>query len=1049
MSARSLKVIFSAAVLIATMLGPVAFHSYVGGVEAWTDGNDDSPVRPNYGLQDMIAHKALKLLEERNDSKALFLTYWFDPLGADDESDSYNENNLLPRENDNFLAWTDDGPEGVTVEYYINNPEPGQDPQTNAVKYAQLLANRSVENLTQWLLEGGGTENSDEIRLMHAAAYNAGKLAKYVGDMSQYGHTDYSKWDQLSEVPRYHPSEVDYPYREYYEARLWNDANMQMLYDTFWNETFDPEGAIEWDSVHTATSDLAKWVNGRGQPPVQMEDYDGETITVGHNYKIMLENFMYCWDYDFTHKGVRGFNGTLWNLTLENLVAAAENLTSMYEGLFDRARDRYLEIAPELNLVDWAPYPDPVIAGDMVSINATIKNDGNSATKETFRVELSAPDGNKWRGLTLEAGEQKNITFAPFPIGEDPVDITMTIDYQENVAESDESNNIINGTVVPIPEVHSCSLSLAAPFPSIRRDTQKTIQLRLSNTGNRADIYSIEAESDTDGLEVIVPSTEYLVKPKTSTIFNIILINSNDTELGTSIIDITSTGVNSSANFDLSLDVLERTTDPIPIITGFGWARSGEEITLSASESTDPDGDDLSFKWIIPMMRNSTEEEITFNYTKLGTYEIELQVNDGNTTSTLVWPLIIYPNPPENISAEVVSRGVSGISVSWRQWPSGGLIAYWLEAIALPGQGELSDRGPYIERIGPGNSTGRVGKFLPGTEVEIKVTVQAERYGNVTMDTLTTSTSSTTAFENTLKLSVEDYHLVLQYKPWVDLEGERDPEIRVERLYAGDFIPIETSFEYIQRTDVRDTLRYTLGSNSGTYRAYLTYYWANESISPFSFFEETQKPNMAPDLNLTGTDQEYRLNINGTCRVWLELGILDPEDTMDIEVQWGDGNSEEMDYDVTSDSREFLSLFHNYSEIDSFSISIMVEDWNGAVTYYNDTIQVQEYKETEAGEEEERSVWTLVLLILLGIFLVIILVALGFVAYKISKKDTEVEFKMKDFKSDLPHEKVGTGTDFDQRRKMQIPQESIMGPGKEEKKSESSVSGTITFDDEE
>jgi hypothetical protein len=282
----------------------------------------------------------------------------------------------------------------------------------------------------------------------------------------------------------------------------------------------------------------------------------------------------------------------------------------------------------------------------------------------------------------------------------------------------------------------------------------------------------------------------------------------------------------------------------------------------------------------------------------------------------------------------------------------------------------------------------------------------------------------------------------------VDPEGTRDPEIVVERLYAGNFIPIETQMEYIQRTNNRDTLRYSLGSNSGTYRAYLTYFWANETVSPFSFFKDVVKTNSVPDLNMSGIDQEYRLNVNGTCRVWLVLGILDPEDTMKIDVKWGDGNSEKIDHYISTDIREFISLFHNYSEIDSYDISIRVEDWNGAVSWFNDTLDVLEYKKTEAGEEEERSVWTLVLLILLGIVLVCILVGLGFVAYKISKKDTEVEFKMKDFKSEIEHQKAGTGTDFDQRRTLQIPKESIMGIP-EKKKDKPAISGTITFDDEE
>jgi flagellar basal body-associated protein FliL len=115
------------------------------------------------------------------------------------------------------------------------------------------------------------------------------------------------------------------------------------------------------------------------------------------------------------------------------------------------------------------------------------------------------------------------------------------------------------------------------------------------------------------------------------------------------------------------------------------------------------------------------------------------------------------------------------------------------------------------------------------------------------------------------------------------------------------------------------------------------------------------------------------------------------------------------------------------------------------VVWYNTTINVMEYKETVKGKEEERSIWTLVFIIILGIIIVIAVVILGMVAYKMSKKDTEVEFKMKDFKSEIEKKKPGTGTDFDQRRGLQIPTESIMMKTKEPKQLE----GTVTFDDEE
>ncbi len=1051
MSANGKLVLITAVLFLFTVFSPMAFHGHGGDASAWTDGNRDSPVMPNYGIQDMIADKSFKLLENRSLEKAEFIRFWFDQAGANGDPDSYDADHVYPLPDDNFLAWTDDGPEGVTVDYFINNPEPGQDPQTDAVQYAQMLANRTVENLTKWMLGGKGTEEKSDIQFMHAAAYNAGKLSKYIGDMSQYGHTDYTKWDQLSVVPTYHPSEIDYPYREYYEARVWSDTSMETLYNEFWdNRTFNVPTGYSVDSVHTYTSDMAKWVNSRGQPPVQILDYDGISVTVGHNYRSMLMDFMYCWEQDISYNGVRGFNASLWELTLENLVAAAENLSAIYESIYDRSWSEFMALSPELNLVNWSVTPDPTISGDEVVVNATIRNDGQTIA-ENFKIELFSQGISGWRGLTLAPGEEKNISFLPFPVIDHAEYFRITIDYEEKIAESDETNNLFEGMVTPIPEVHSSTFTTASPFPSIRRDTEKVVQLKITNTGNRMDTFAIEASTDTTGIEIYSIGEDTIVPKFSSRIVEVIMTCAPDTSLTTATIELSAVGANSTATFDLTLQVLERSVNPTPVITGPSWGRIGEDLTLSALASTDPDGDSLYFKWIIPLRSNSTLPEITVNYTKVGVFNIELRVYDGNVTSTLIWPLRIYPNVPDNVSAYVSEKGVSGLTVTWNRWMAGGLVAVWLEATADPDQGEKSERGPYISRIEPGNTSGRVGKFLPGTEIELKVTIEAERFGNITTDIITTSTQTIAAYEDMLNLNIEDSFLYLKYKPWVDPEGVREPEIVVERIFGGEFIPVETIREDIQKTRVQDTFRYPLGSNSGIFRASLVYYWINETISPFSFYHETVRENMVPVLNMSGTDLEFRLNINGTCRVWFVLGVEDPEDTMKVNVWWGDDESEDLTFYVGEDGKFFQSLFHNYSEIDQYDLSIMVEDWNGAVSWYNKTIEILEYKETKAGEKEERSVWTLVGLIILGIFIVIALVVLGFIAYKVSKKDTEVEFKMKDFKSDIEKQKPGTGTDFDKRRTLQIPTESIMTRPKieEEEETAPTLSGKITFDDEE
>jgi hypothetical protein len=470
----------------------------------------------------------------------------------------------------------------------------------------------------------------------------------------------------------------------------------------------------------------------------------------------------------------------------------------------------------------------------------------------------------------------------------------------------------------------------------------------------------------------------------------------------------------------------------------------------------------LVFTWYIPGWGNHTGEQATFNYSKTGVYQIVLEVYDGNASATATLDFEVFPKVPTNLSSSTSVRGVSGITASWKPWKAGGLIAYWLEATALPDQGMKSQRGPYTSRFGPDNRTGRVGKFLPETDVEIRVTVEAERYGNITLDTFTTRTSDVSVFENELRLSVENGYLYVYYKPWLDPEGEREPAVVVER-WSNGFIPIpDETKEELQKAENFDTLRYRLQSNWGRYRARLNYYWSEEPISPFSLVNETDKQNMEPIIDLSGTNLTWELNINGTCRVHLQMEIDDPYDHLTFDIDWGDGMTEVIELDTDYDDVMFYQIFHNYTEIGIYSVVVRIEDWSGKVVWQNGSLEVGEYRPVNLKEKNENIVLQIILAVIASILLIAILVVLGYVGYRFSKKDTEVEFDLKDLKSDLAKRKPGTGTDFDKRRGMQIPKESIMiRPDEDEEEEDDGIEeavkpaklplikGTITFDDDD
>ncbi|MGA1822200.1 MAG: CARDB domain-containing protein [Thermoplasmatota archaeon] len=1033
---------------------------------AWYDGEPLSPAYPNYGIQDIIADEAYKLLLKHHPEEADYITYWYLPDGADDWEDSFVEGNMFPNEHDNFLAYIDGAPVGDMENYFVHNSKGWE--TTDAAQEVQKYVNYTIQNLTTWMLQG--RENGSKYQ--HRAVRWLAWMSHLVGDMSQFGHTDYSRWDQAAH-PNYDPD--DGTYQLYYERFIWTDEAMDALIEDFENLTFHIPDLPDADKIHAATGNIAKWVNTRGEPPVTIEDYpedSGLYITVGPTYKEMLETFRYNWDYQKTYKGVYGMNATLWNLTLENIRSSTENLTAMYRSIYQQSYDRFIELSPELTVVDWSISPADPIENDLVTVTATIKNQGENPTRQAFQTSLYAnvEDGfQSLRSLTLEADSEKNVTFAPFKVGTDPVIVTLRADYSEIIPEADEENNVFNFTFTPIPEHHEVALSLDSPFNELRRDTVKPIFVAIKNLGNRFDLFNLSGLTTTENLMITPPTEPIGVEAGGVTVGQLMISTSVSTPLGAAGIDIKAEGLNSSFTLPITVTLIDRTNDPVPPNpVEYAWARVEEQITLTAAGWTDPDGDSLYFTWRVPEWGNFTTNDVTFNYTKPGIYNIILEGYDGNVTVSVLWKVEIFPAIPVNLSVSTKPQ-MAGVELTWKRWPSGGLISYWLTAEAVPGQGDRSNRGPYLSRYGPGNTTGRVGSFYPGTEVEVTFYVEAERFGNKSMFTGRAVVNGTGEFDSQFQMEIDNFYLTVYYKPWEEPEGTRIPTIFTEKWFDDAYVPIDSEMEIISQTPRRDSVRYQLKSNSGKFRTTLTYYFLNETVVPFSFIQEIEITNKYPELSLVGFKRSWELDNyeseGGEVRVRLSLAIDDPDDTISLEVDWGDGSQIEY-YERQHTTGDELN--HTYSAVGLYDIVITGTDWSGSTGRVNVTVEVIDYvKDDPIWSIEELSVWQIVLMIIVFILILIIIIGLSYVGYRFAKKETTVEFDMDELKK-RKLEKPGTGTDFDQRRQMQIPKESIMGGGRRQKEPEAEkkedypepkvdegapgapmISGTITFDDDE
>jgi hypothetical protein len=175
-------------------------------------------------------------------------------------------------------------------------------------------------------------------------------------------------------------------------------------------------------------------------------------------------------------------------------------------------------------------------------------------------------------------------------------------------------------------------------------------------------------------------------------------------------------------------------------------------------------------------------------------------------------------------------------------------------------------------------------------------------------------------------------------------------------------------------------------------------------------------------------------------------------DTLNVTVRWGDGAEEHYLLMTPKEDILFLLLFHNFSAVGDYPFSTSAVDWTGITTWSNNTLTINEYTPIKRIEDEENRLIAIIVAVVVGVFLAIMLVVLGYIGYRFSKKETEVEFDLKDLKGDSERNKVGTGTDFDQRRVLQIPKESIMirsPPPKEGVADDAPIiKGTITFDEE-
>lgn len=365
--------------------------SYIG--TAWGNGSATNPNYPYYGVHDVIADLAYKNLKNYNATMAIWITDWYIQYGGDFQN-SFSSSSNSPSTHDNFLAYTDDPDSSIQDwDNHVYNVHVGGS-QGAPGRVAQLYQNLVVY-LTAYLKNGSQKWSKEE----HFAAYYAGLLTHYFADISQYGHTEHTLKDHSH--PSYDPNGETY--HGYYESGVWGTAGISALVSTLNSQIYTIKNVSD---VSALTVNLAKWVNAHDGNTSVFTDTNGIQYQLGSTYVSMLNRFTSQYDAGITYNGMRGYDTTLWSMTVQHIHAAIENLTSIFYTAYLTAMAAADTVKPLITIT--VPVNQSVISTNIITVCGTASDDNGIQ-----KVEISTNGStwylcegtNSWSGtLTLSNG---------------------------------------------------------------------------------------------------------------------------------------------------------------------------------------------------------------------------------------------------------------------------------------------------------------------------------------------------------------------------------------------------------------------------------------------------------------------------------------------------------------------------------------------------------------------------------------------------------------------------------------------------------------------
>ncbi len=653
-----------AALLTVALLLPTA-ALVSAPASAWGNGSSASATYPAYGVHDMTADNALRNLQLDMAGAISWESDWY-LHAASDYQYSFNESSTRPTAHDNFLAYTDD-PDSHFRDWdnhthFLNRPSATSPSRGDAARRVAELYNLTRDELCSWMLNG--SVRWDERQ--HRAAYYGGLLAHYLMDVSDFGHTDWTRLDHTH--PAYDPD--DGTYHAYYESLVWDDDALALLDEALRGTTIP--GPKRVSDPWAAVDALARSVNSRNGTTVELTDSDSKVVTVGSDYAWALTAFVSNWGAGTSFNGMRGYDEALWNYTLENLVAGIGNLTSMWYSAFQEARDRFMVTAPDLALHDpWiVPWQDAV-DGDTVTVGATVVNDGHlPAVCATVALYIDLERVNS-TDVTIDP---LGATLVAFEWGATAGvhELMLIADAFYKVAEVDETDNSWWWGYAVGEERHRAHLTAVPTSLQLLQESTGSFNLTLANEGNRPDTYRVMLSAEPGAIDFSVTILVDDISLDGGQFLSFAVDVAVPLELapGTRAFAVVAVGHDSSASVALTVRVGEREVAPFIVLEHEDYANVSVPLVFDASGSWDHNGDGITFAWEYGDGGTGSGPVVSHAYAAVGIYQGVLDASDGALHRRFVFEVSVIDALPPTPVLLLLDVDIDAARVGWGAWRS-------------------------------------------------------------------------------------------------------------------------------------------------------------------------------------------------------------------------------------------------------------------------------------------------------------------------------------------------------------------------------------------